>query len=86
MKEKWFKSCSVCGVEIQVVQEVVEEGGDQFQFSDLVGVFIIFVVGVVVGLIVLFMELIYVFYKDIQFKDGEVGIDWFQFLNIILWL
>ena len=86
MKEKWFKSRSVCGAETQAAQEAAEEGGDQLQFSDLAGVFITLVVGVAAGLIVLSMELIYASYKDTQSKDGEVGTDWFQFSNIISWL
>ncbi|XP_027050906.1 glutamate receptor ionotropic, kainate 2-like [Pocillopora damicornis] len=71
MKEKWFKSRSVCGAETQAAQEAAEEGGDQLQFSDLAGVFITLVVGVAAGLIVLSMELIYASYKDTQSKDGE---------------
>lgn len=71
MKEKWFKSRSVCGAETQAAQEAAEEGGDQLQLSDLAGVFITLAVGVAAGLVVLSMELIYACYKDTQSKDGE---------------
>ncbi|KAK2566425.1 Glutamate receptor 2 [Acropora cervicornis] len=70
MTEKWFRSRSVCSAETQAAQAIAEEGGDQLRFIDMAGVFITLAVGIVAGMVVLLVELIYASYKDTKCKDS----------------
>ncbi|XP_067054539.1 glutamate receptor 2-like isoform X1 [Acropora muricata] len=70
MTEKWFRSRSVCSAETQAAQATAEEGGDQLRFIDMAGVFITLAVGIVAGMVVLLVELIYASYKDTKSKDS----------------
>lgn len=73
MTEKWFRSRSVCSAETQAAQATAEEGGDQLRFIDMAGVFITLAVGIVAGMVVLLVELIYASYKDTKSKDSMVS-------------
>ena len=73
MTEKWFRSRSVCSAETQAAQAIAEEGGDQLRFIDMAGVFITLAVGIVAGMVVLLVELIYASYKDTKCKDSMVS-------------
>lgn len=70
MTEKWFRSRSVCSAETQAAQATAKEGGDQLRFIDMAGVFITLAVGIVAGMVVLLVELIYASYKDTKSKDS----------------